>query len=350
MNTIHETTPVVGAPIAAVSEPLRRRISWGAILGGTVVGVATIIMLGLLGTAIGLWAVEPGGETDTVGGMAAATGIYFAIVQLVALAVGGYVASRMSATYDRQNAFLHGVVVWAVSTVATVWLAASAAGSIVNASVSAVTGTASALASVASAVVPDELPDFSMPDIEMEDLPPRIRTALRNQGMTADNLKSEAQEAFRNVISQREQRNAQRIATDAAVDIIRNPGDATSAIESAIDRLVGEGGVVSEEDRKQLLAEMRTRLGITEAEAEQMLEKWQNKAQQALADAQAALEEARREAVQALDNATDAVGTTAMWAFVALVLGLFAAGFGAKAGRRKHPIEEIELRDDEAAV
>lgn len=71
------------------NETIRRKISWGAIFAGSFVAIAVTILLGFLGVGIGLWAVEPGGESDSIGGMATTTMIYLIIAQLAALFVGG---------------------------------------------------------------------------------------------------------------------------------------------------------------------------------------------------------------------------------------------------------------------
>lgn len=338
--TIPNTTSPDVERSGAGSETYRRKVSWGAIIAGAIVAVSTVISLGFLGAGIGLWAVEPGGDPDSISGMATTGAVYLVIAQLVALFVGGYLASRMSAAWDKQNAIMHGVVVWALATIASIWLAASAVSSIFYTSVSLVKGAASAVSTAATEVVPDDLPNFKMPEVRMDMLPPRVQDALRRQGITADNLKTETREAFRNVISRKEQAEAREIATDAAVDIIRTPSDAVSVVNAAIDDLVGKGGVISEEDRTELISVMEQRLGITKSEAETMIDRWQQQSQQVYEDATQALEKAKQDAIDKGDAATDALGTASIWSFIALLLGLVAAGGGAAVGRRPHPMED----------
>lgn len=332
-----------------VSEAHRRKVSWGAIFAGGFVAVATMILLGFLGAAIGFWSVEPGGEKDTISGMATTTAIYLLISQLVALFAGGYVASRMSAAWGRQNAIMHGVVVWALATIAAIWLAVSTVGSLFNTTVAAVKNAASAVSTATTAVIPDQLPNFKMSQVSMDMLPQRVQEALRQQGMTSENLKSETREAFRNVISREEQAAAQEIATDTAVDVIRTPSDAMAHIETAIDDLVGKGGVISQEERRELLAVMESRLGITESEAEAMINRWEQEAQSVYEDAKQAMATAKQEIIEAGDAATDALGTASFWAFIGLLLGLAAAGGGAAAGRRPAPADDPRVRGAEMA-
>lgn len=335
------TQPVVGTVPAATGAlaPERKKVSWGAIFAGTVVGLAITVALGLLGAGIGLHAVDPGGETETFSGISITAAIYFVVCQLIALAIGGYTAARMSATWDSQNAMLHGATVWGVTTLAALYLATSAAGSLYNTTVGAISSATSAAGSAISAIAPDDLPSFSLPDLEMADLPQPIREALQSQGLTPDRFQRETTEAFNSVVSASERERAATIVTNAARDAILAPSSAMTELETATNQLVGEGGVISGEDRAELVTAMETRFGVTPAEAEEVIAGYEAKAKATIADAGQAVQDARTQAVEATTQATDAAGTAAFWAFVASMLGLAAAVAGAGAGRREHPFE-----------
>lgn len=334
--------PPGGANGHAERQPMRRKVSWGAVIAGTVVALAAMILLGLLGLGIGLWSVEPGGEKDTIAGMATGTIIWSVISMLLCLFAGGYVAARMSATWEKQNAILHGVLVWAVATILMIWGATSAISTVFRTAAGALGSISSGIASMAEKAIPDHMPDFNLPDVQMRDLPPELQQTLRRQGMTAENFKRESREAFHNVISKQEQARLRDAATSTAQDILRSPGDALSDIESRIDSLVGQGGVISNEDKEELIQVLENRLGITKAEAEQMAARWENQAKQAYANAEKALADARQQAIKAGDAMTDAVGKAALVTFLGLLLGGGAAAWGAGLGRREHPYEDDE--------
>lgn len=323
-------------------QPMRRKVSWGAVIAGAVVALAGLIVLGLLGLGIGLWSVEPGGETDTLAGMATGTAIWSVISMLLCLLAGGYVAARMSASWEKQNAVLHGVLVWALATIFMIWGATSAISSVFRTAAGALGSLSSGIASMAEKVIPDQMPNFNLPDVEMRDLPPELQNTLREQGVTAENFKQESREAFRHVVSKQEQARLRDAAINTAQDIVRSPGDAMSDIESRIDRLVGQGGVISTEDREELFQVLENRLGITEAEVEEMVARWETKAEQAYANAEEALAEAKRKAIDAGDAMTDAAGKAALVTMFGLLLGGGAAAGGAALGRREHPYEDDE--------
>ena len=341
--TAARTTSRADSGDAHVSAGLedRRKVSWGAIFAGVVAAMATTILLALLGAGVGLWSVEPGGESDSVAGMAIGTMLYTIVAQLVALFAGGYVASRMSSAWDKQNAILHGATVWGLATILAVWMTVSVAGAIVNTAFSAVKNSAEAVSSAVAAVVPEDLPNIDIPDIGMEDLPQGIQETLREQGITPQNFANEAREAFRNVFSEQEQQEAISVLLETAKEVIRSPGDAMSEIDAAIDDLFGEGGVISQQDREEAMAVLENRFGITEQEAESTIQTWQDNAIEAYRQAKQTIAQTAEQAVETADAATDALAAASFWTFVGLLLALGAALLGATTGRRERPVERV---------
>lgn len=317
----------------------RRKVSWGAIIAGSVVAVAITILLGLFGAGVGFSAIDPATEADPLSGLSTGSAIWFVVAQLIALFVGGFVAARLSENLETVKAALHGVTVWAVATVVAVWLGASAVGSVASTAYSVVGGIASAARQAAGAVIPEdvELPDVSEMtslDLQMQDLPQEVRDALREQDLTLEQVRRELRTAYRDVISRRQQAQATDVAAQTAADVIRNPSDALQEIQQGVDRLFGEGGVISDEDRAELETQLQETLGLSADEAQAMVEDWAQRAEQAAQAAEDALAQAREEALQAAGAATDALASAALWASLASLLGLIAAAGGAAAGRR----------------
>lgn len=98
-----------GARLAAADLlPVRSRVSWGAILAGLVLAFATYLLLGALGTAVGLTA------SQNVGGQGLAIGaaIWAILSLLIALFLGGFVTSRMTVGENRGEAAVYGLLLW----------------------------------------------------------------------------------------------------------------------------------------------------------------------------------------------------------------------------------------------
>ena len=91
--------------------PVRSRISWGAIFAGAFTSLSALVLLTMLGTALGLtW----GEHTDRGDYVATGAAIWTAFSGLIALFLGGVVTSMFTAGESRAEAVLYGVVLWGV--------------------------------------------------------------------------------------------------------------------------------------------------------------------------------------------------------------------------------------------
>ena len=108
-------------------QPYFSPIRWTAIFAGLAGGLASYMLLSLLGVAVGLTAVDPQ-STDPVGTVPVATGIWTGISMLVGAFIGGYVSGRMSGLFRRADGMLHGFVGWGASTLLFAALMTTALG------------------------------------------------------------------------------------------------------------------------------------------------------------------------------------------------------------------------------
>ena len=341
MTTVVHDRPVVEPRHDAAVPPMPRRISWGAIFAGAVIGLALMMLLTLLGVGIGAATIDPL-QGDSATGAATGSAIFLGVVQLLSLLAGGYAAGRLAGVPLKQGSMLHGAAVWALATFAMFWLATTAVGAVAGGVASTLSKASQGVASAAQAAVPNDLSldDLSLPDVDMQSLPPNVRKALQRQGLSVEQAQKEMKAAFRDVVGKQEQSRATDVATDTAQDIVSSPGDAGSDIDAMVDELFGgQNAVLSEEDRQQALTQMNQRLGISEEEAEQVLAQAEEQVQQATAETEAALEEAKTQATQAAEQASAALSGAAFAAFVASLLGLIAAVVGALLGRPKEIVD-----------
>ena len=109
------------------------RISWGAIFAGVVLAIAVQLVLGILGTGIGLTLVDPvEGTTPGAAGFGIGAGLYWLVTTIIALGAGGYAAARVAGVHDRFDGLVHGLVVWGVTLILTLYLLTSAVGGIIG--------------------------------------------------------------------------------------------------------------------------------------------------------------------------------------------------------------------------
>ncbi len=338
-NTTYGTPPArPAAVVATTAGGTVRRVSWGAIFAGAVIATALMVFFTTLGIGIGTGVINPATEANPLDGLLTGSAIYTVVTQLISLAVGGYVAARMSGIARSVSAVLHGATVWGVTTV---FLAAAAVmgGSAIFGAASNLSSTAaSGVSNAVQAVVPD---DFSLPDptelvssLSMEDLPAPVREGLEERNISVERAQRELTNAFDNVVSEEERTRATEEARSTLTAILANPSNAGAEIEAFFDDLVGgPNAVFSEEDRQEVLTQLETRLGVSPEEAEQVIDSVQAQTEEAIAAAREAIDTAQREAVEAADAAADAVSNTAFLLALASILGLVAAAIGGIVGK-----------------
>ena len=131
------------------------RLSWGAIFAGVVIAVAVQLVLGILGAGIGLTMVDPvEGTTPGAAGFGIGAGIYWLVTTILALGAGGYAAARVAGVHERFDALVHGLVVWGVTLILTLYLLTSAVGGIIGGAFRTVGAVAGAAGTTVSAAAP----------------------------------------------------------------------------------------------------------------------------------------------------------------------------------------------------
>ncbi len=283
-----------------MGDAFRSRVSWGAIFAGTVIGVATMAMLSLLGMAWGLSLADFGPGQDGASGVPTGAAIWFVLSQLIALGVGGFVAGRLAAVPKTVSAALHGAAVWGLTTLLTLYIASSAIGSLVNGATSMISTVASGVAQVAPAAAPDQ--------------------------QTQSDIAAQTEAIVGSVVSEAERNRAANAAGQAAEQVATGEASVGEAVRDLTGQLFGSGGVIGPDDREQAIATLADRTGMSEAEAAQAVDNAQRQVQQIANSAPATVG-------KAATAATDALATVALIAFLASLISLIAAVVGAAMGR-----------------
>jgi hypothetical protein len=282
----HAAVAVAATPEGAPALP--PRVSWGAIIAGAVVALAIGLMLNTLGVAVGATAVDAvGRDTPSATTFGIGAGLWLLVSNLIGLAVGGYVAGRLSGTADNTDAVLHGLGVWAIAFLVSAVLlgnAVTGAASTLSGAASGLVGGAARGAGSAASAVAGQADPQALAD--------RARTALSGPSDPARMT--------------REQRGAE--------------------ITSLLGRRVASGSL-PDADRQRLNVLVAAEAGIPQQEAAQRVQAYE-------AEAQRTTREAEERARRAADAAATGAATAAFMAFATLLLGAVAAAFGARAGAR----------------
>jgi hypothetical protein len=107
------------------------RVSWSAVFAGAITALGIWILLYAFGVAVGLSALNPD-STTSLKGSGIFTGIWSLLVPLIALFCGGIVAAFSASPSTRSVGAVHGIVVWALTSILVFMFFASLIGSAIN--------------------------------------------------------------------------------------------------------------------------------------------------------------------------------------------------------------------------
>lgn len=304
MNTILQTRetsdspPLRGSGLFAQTSS-ETAVSWAAIFAGAAAAAALSLVLLILGTGLGLSSVSPwsgsGAQASTLGVSAI---LWITVTQILASGMGGYIAGRLrhkwvgvegDEVYFRDTA--HGFLAWAVSSLVTAAFLASAIGSIVS-------GAAQATAGAAKTVVQSAGGAVGMVE--------KVAGGSGGLEYAVDSLFRKPAGA-----ANAEQTNASQLAESSRIFV--------SALAA---------GTLDPEDLRYIAQLVVQRTGLTQAEAELRVGG-------AFARIQTNLKNAEQSAREAADKARKASAYSALWLFISLLIGAFAASFCATLGGRQ---------------
>lgn len=289
-----QAQPVI--PVGDSGDGYASGVSWGAVFAGAAAAAALSFILLILGMGLGLSSVSPYQYNDKP--LGAASIAWIAFMQLAASGIGGYIAGRLrvkwAAVHGDEVHFrdtAHGLLAWAVATLVTVAVLAGGARAVLS---GAIDSGAAAMPVVAAGAA-------------------GITDAAGGRGNSyfADTL-------------------------------LRSPtGDAaTEAQRSEINRLLVTNlavGKISADDRGYLAQLVAKRTGLAPVDAEQRVDL-------IYAQAVQAANEAKAKAAAAAEQARKAAARSALWMFVALLLGAFIAALSATIGGRHRDHARVVLR------
>ncbi|MBC3911225.1 hypothetical protein H8L47_27065 [Undibacterium sp. NL8W] len=268
-------------------------VSWGAVLGGAVAAAALSLILLMLGAGLGLSSVSPWSYNAKVMGIS--TIAWLAFTQLAASGIGGYIAGRLrtrwlnvhdNEVYFRDTA--HGMLAWAVASLLTAGLLTSAATSVLGGAAD-VAGTAVSATNLAG------------------------------------NAKVNPVDYFTDLLLRSEQ------VTVAADSTVINSSGNSNGVRLEVSRILSTNvvnGALSPSDRDYLARLVARRADMSQMDATKRVDA-------VFEQFNKSVTEAKNSAKIAADLARKAAANSALWMFVALLLGAFVASLAATLGGRQ---------------
>ena len=290
MATHAYTGPVPGDDLRTAKTPTR--LSWGAVFAGVVIAVAVQLVLGILGAGIGLTMVDPvEGTTPGAAGFGIGAGIFWLITTVIALGAGGYAAARVAGVHDRFDALVHGLVVWGVTLILTLYLLTSVVGGIIGGAFRTVGAVAGAAGSSVGAAAP---------------------AAASVAGIDKQDVRSEAAAYL----------------SDAPNDPAQmTPEQAQTAIAKELPAMA-RGGAEGQQAEARVVDIVAAQRKISREQAQAQV----TRAKQQFVQAK---DKTVETAKVATDKAAGAAAGTSFMLVLALLIGAGAAGFGATAATRR---------------
>jgi hypothetical protein len=309
----------------AVRPPFIRRVSWGAIIAGAIVAISCQLLLTTLGLAIGMATVNPLHETNAANGLATGAGVWWLVSGLISLFIGGLVAGRMAGFSRWVDGMLHGLTVWGLTAVASLFMLTTSLANLIG-------GAVGGLQQVASAAAGN--PDLTSTVTN-------DTGATRTRGANGASLADKAQNAWDTI--KREANDAIQKASGSATEkTAGTPSTGDQSVDQVLTSLLKKPGGPSASDRQAAIDLLVNQAGMDRDEAQRTVDRWENAYAQANAGggriyaspesaggANTANTDTRRAEQQAANTVTNA----AIWAFIALLLGAIAAALGGWIGK-----------------
>ncbi|QIE96933.1 hypothetical protein G5574_08150 [Pantoea stewartii] len=305
-----------------------KRISWSAVFAGVICALIIHILLTLLGTAIGATTIDPLQEGNPFKHLGTGALVWTAIEMLLAIVAGAYVAGRLA---QREGA-LHGLLMFGISTVITIYLAISLASSVLGGAMN-ILGTGfqavgqgiSAAAPSVTQMAKDKLQENN---INLNDMQRELETTLRQTG------KSELQPEKLKQDANNEAQNAENQANNTANHPQTADTDLANWFKGVIDR---HADTLQAADREALKNIIKARTGKSDQEAEQIVNQAEQSYQQAMQKYQELKQQAEQKAREAGEQAAKATAKASWYAFFILIIEAVLAGVMGMVGRRTQP-------------
>ncbi|HMS82797.1 MAG TPA: hypothetical protein PKD12_04025 [Nitrospira sp.] len=284
------------------------RVRWSAVLAGWAVGLATQLVLTMLGLAIGAWSIDLH-DAEPAGGIPLGTGIWTGLSMLVSAFIGGYLTVRLSGSPLRSDGLHHAVIVWGINWLVFAWLTTTAMATLLGGVFSALGATLNSLGQGATTVVSAATAQLgeAKPHISMAELRRQAESILAATGKKELQPGEIRKDAERVVEASRSGQSPRQLAE--------------SALQELQQKLMGL-------DRAAAINIMTTKMDMTEPQAKQLVESTIGLIEPLKDKAEQVTQQAKQQSIETGNRALDRMGTIAMWLAVLaiLTLGLSIAG------------------------
>lgn len=312
-------------------------ISWKAIFAGTVTTLSVMLILNLIGLAIGLWSIEPTEAGNPMSGIGTGAVIWWVISNLIVLFIGGYVAARVGVSFQSTNGVIQGIMTWALYALISAWLVTTVLGSIISGVGNAVGGVLSTTGEIIqdqlSPVIKEQFEDI---EFSLNDAREEFYALLEDTGKDA-------------LDPQRLESQAERSAADARREVTSTRNQSRKA-DVNVDRIFNKSKNRFEQsfeaiDKQALVNVLAERTDMNENEAKRAVDNILGEFESAGEEFNAFMSQTKEQAKEKAENVAESVASASMYLAIALILGIIAAALGGYLGV-KNLLENCIRNDD----
>jgi hypothetical protein len=282
-ETVHHTD---------IQETRISRVSWAAVFAGTLVMLITLMLLSLLGIGIGIGSIKPLEEAQPLQGLGTGALVWWVVSNLIAVFAGAFTAAKLTNLSYKSSGLFHGILSWSLFTLLSFVLMTSAIGGIISGVGGAVSKSLSAVGKGISEVAP------VAKQLDTDRINKLIQSSL-TQNQETQGMGSRNQE----------------------FDL-----DLMAVVQ---DVFVKDGQINSDVNREDVVKAVADNSSLSQPDAERaadVIVQEYNKMQPQL-------QQLKQKAEETGQQVAKTVSSAAIWAFVALVLGLSTAALGGSLGK-----------------
>ncbi|MGZ8935675.1 MAG: hypothetical protein ACXW04_12330 [Methylobacter sp.] len=286
-----------------------KHVSWAAVFAGVAVALGVQILLSMLGTGIGMSTIDPlhMGDTPSPRAFSIGAGLWWAVSSFISLVMGGWVAAQFSGYLRHLDGLLHGLLVWALVTLMTIYLLGSAISSVMS-------GAGNVLSASVRGMAESPYSSVLWDDIKEDAGALLFRQPAGARG---------SQQAIDPVTGLPISRGSRSAIMDPEFNL-------------ALDRFLDSDDMSTKEANRAALIKLLTaRTGMSGDEATNRVNSWES-----------AYQQAKQKAREVADNTAKAVSWSALWGFIAILLSAIGGALGGFAGT---PVPDIAVREERIA-
>ncbi|AKC31867.1 hypothetical protein [Candidatus Pantoea carbekii] len=310
---------------ARMELPLKH-ISWSSIFVGVIAALIVHITLSLLGTAIGATTINPLQEQNPFQHIGNSALIWTSLNMLLSIGLGSFIAGRLA----QHEGALHGLLVFGISTIITLWLTISFASSVIGGVFNIVGHSVNALSQGVSNIAPS--------------LTKIVKEKLQENNINLENFQNELKELINKATTPvLESNTLQKNINNQIYNVQEKNNNINRNIHTDVDITNWVRNVVNShhnrleaKDRDILKKIIKLRNDIDDREAEKIVNQFETRYRQTIQKFQQLKQQAEQKARKAAEQAVSATAKTSWYIFFMLLIeSLLSAILGSVGQRRQ---------------